>query len=60
MDYAVTQLGQKHARGQAADHLRFVLNKLRAGVRITLPELVRVRSFAGTILNFQGQLRQAT
>lgn len=48
------------AMGQAADHLRFVLNKLRAGVKITLPELVRLRSFAGTILNFREQFRQAT
>lgn len=48
------------AMAQAADHLRFVINKLRAEVPITLPEMVRLRSFAGTILNFQEQLRQAT
>lgn len=48
------------AMAQAADHLRFVVNKLRAGVPITRPELVRLRSFSGTILDFQEQLRRAT
>ena len=45
---------------QAAEHLRFVINKLRAGVAITRSEMIRLRSFSGTILEFQEQFRRAT
>jgi len=48
------------AMGQAADHLRFIIDKLRARVRITHAEMVRIIGFAYSILDFQIQLREVT
>ena len=56
------QLLELHLFGivQAASHIRFVMNKLRAGVPITLNEQVRLRGYAFTITNFQRQFQIAT
>lgn len=42
-----------------AEELRYVVNKLRAGVAITQRELGRLSSFSQGIGDFQGQLREA-